>query len=136
MAKTYDENREHCKGISDKLDLIVSGRMYKCPDCGALVDAYYTGQPCECGCAMDINEWEVWYAEILETLGFSREGDEKTADLLDEILDKKGCLTIDEFFDEIMDKKCTEKFIVFGAGPSLKKHINFVKENYDLNDSL
>ena len=39
---------------------------------------------------MDINEWEVWYAEILETLGFSREGDEKTADLLDEILDKKG----------------------------------------------
>ena len=85
---------------------------------------------------MDINEWEVWYAEILETLGFSREGDEKTADLLDEILDKKGCLTIDEFFDEIMDKKCTEKFIVFGAGPSLKKHINFVKENYDLNDYL
>ena len=31
-------------------------------------------------------------------------------------------------------KKCTEKFIVFGAGPSLKKHINLVKEKYDLND--
>ena len=86
---------------------------------------------------MDINEWEVWYKEILETLGFSREGDEKTADLLDSILDKKGCLTIDEFFDEIMDKKgYTEKFIVFGAGPSLKKHINFVKENYDLSKYL
>ena len=85
---------------------------------------------------MDINEWEVWYAEILETLGFSREGDEKTADLLDEILDKKGCLTIDEFFDEIMDKKgYTEKFIVFGAGPSLKKHINFVG-GYPYNNFL
>ena len=58
MAKTYDENREYCKSISDKLDLIVSGRLYKCPDCGELVDAYYTGQPCECGCAMDIDEWE------------------------------------------------------------------------------
>ena len=34
---------------------------------------------------MDINEWEEWYEEILDTLGFSREGDEKTADLLDSI---------------------------------------------------
>ena len=85
---------------------------------------------------MDINEWEGWYEEILDTLGFSREDDEKTADLLDSILDKKGCLTIDDFFDEIMEKKYTSKFIVFGAGPSLKKHINYVKENYDLNDYL
>ena len=45
---------------------------------------------------MDINEWEGWYKEILETLGFSRDDDEKTADLLDSILDEKGCLTIDE----------------------------------------
>ena len=83
---------------------------------------------------MDINEWEVWYEEILNTFGFLREDDERTADLLDEILDEKGCLTIDEFFDEIMDKKgYTEKFIVFGAGPSLKEHINYVKENYDLS---
>ena len=52
---------------------------------------------------MDINEWEGWYKEILETLGFSRDDDEKTADLLDSILDEKGCLTIDEFYDEIME---------------------------------
>ena len=32
---------------------------------------------------------------------------------------------------------CINKlFIVFGAGPSLKKHINYVKENYDLNEYL
>ena len=36
---------------------------------------------------MDFNEWEGWYKEILDTLGFSREGDENTAELLDKILD-------------------------------------------------
>ncbi|MBQ6813649.1 MAG: DUF115 domain-containing protein [Methanobrevibacter sp.] len=82
---------------------------------------------------MDINEWETWYEEILDDFGFSREGDEKTADLLDEILDKHGCLTIDDLFDEVMDKKDdTDKFIIFGAGPSLKKHIEIIK-TYDLS---
>ena len=85
---------------------------------------------------MDFNEWEGWYKEILDTLGFSREGDENTAALLDKILDEKGCLTIEEFFDEIMEKKDTSKFIVVGAGPSIKKHIKYVKENYDLNDYI
>ena len=85
---------------------------------------------------MDFNEWEGWYKEILDTLGFSREGDENTAALLDKILDEKGCLTIEQFFDEIMEKKNTSKFIVVGAGPSIKKHIKYVKENYDLNDYL
>lgn len=83
---------------------------------------------------MDINEWEEWYEEILNTFGFLREDDEKTADLLDEILEDHGFLAIDEFYDEIMLKKgYTDKFIVFGAGPSLKEHIRFLKENYDLS---
>lgn len=85
---------------------------------------------------MDFNEWEGWYNEILETLGFLRDDDEKTAELLDKILDEKGCLTIEQFFDEMMEKKDTSKFIVVGAGPSIKKHIKYVKENYDLNDYL
>ena len=89
------------------------------------------------GVVMDFDEWEVWYKEILDTFGFPREDDEKTAVLLDKILDEKGYLSIEEFFDEIMDKKgLTDKFIVFGAGPSLKKHISFVKENYDLDKYL
>lgn len=84
---------------------------------------------------MDINEWEKWYKEILDDFGFSREGDEKTADLLDTILDKKGCLTIDGLYDEIVydKKRGTDKFIIFGAGPSLKKHIEIIKE-YSLED--
>ena len=85
---------------------------------------------------MDFNEWEGWYTEILETLGFLRDDDEKTAELLDKILDEKGCLTIEQFFDEMMEKKDTSKFIVVGAGPSIKKHIKYVKENYDLNDYI
>ena len=85
---------------------------------------------------MDFNEWVGWYKEILETLGFLRDDDEKTAELLDKILDEKGCLTIEQFFDEMMEKKDTSKFIVVGAGPSIKKHIKYVKENYDLNDYL
>ena len=85
---------------------------------------------------MDFNEWEGWYKEILETLGFLRDDDEKTAELLDKILDEKGCLTIEQFFDEMKEKKDTSKFIVVGAGPSIKKHIKYVKENYDLNDYL
>ena len=84
---------------------------------------------------MDINEWEEWYKEILNDFGFDRDGDEETADLLDKILDKHGCLTIDELYDEIVYKKKgdTTKFIIFGAGPSLKKHIELIK-NYNLND--
>ena len=84
---------------------------------------------------MDINEWEIWYNEILDDFGFSREGDEKTADLLDDILERKGCLTIDDLYNEIVydKKRDSDKFIIFGAGPSLKKHIELIK-NYNLND--
>ena len=85
---------------------------------------------------MDFNEWEGWYKEILETLGFLRDDDEKTAELLDKILDEKGCLTIEQFFDEMMEKKDTSKFIVVGAGPSIKKHIKYVKENYDATTAM
>ena len=44
---------------------------------------------------MDINEWEEWYVEILDDFGFLRKDDENTADLLNEILEKHGFLTID-----------------------------------------
>lgn len=84
---------------------------------------------------MDINEWEGWYTEILDDFGFSRDDDEKTADLLDKILEEKGCLTIENLYDEVVyaKKNDVDKFIIFGAGPSLKKHIGLIK-NYNLND--
>ena len=80
---------------------------------------------------MEFGLWEKYYMEILEDFGFSRENDEESAKLLDEILSTEGCLTLDDL-DSIVG--FSDKFIVFGAGPSLKEHVTFLKENYDLRD--
>ena len=80
---------------------------------------------------MEFGLWEKYYTEILEDFGFSRENDEESAKLLDEILSTEGCLTLDDL-SEIVG--FSNKFIVFGAGPSLKEHVTFLKENYDLRD--
>ena len=80
---------------------------------------------------MEFGLWEKYYTEILEDFGFSRENDEESAKLLDEILSTEGCLTLDDL-SEIVG--FSDKFIVFGAGPSLKEHVTFFKENYDLRD--
>lgn len=86
---------------------------------------------------MNITEWEEWYNKILEDFQFSREGDEKTADLLNDILDKKACLTIDDLYEEaVVRKTISNKFIIFGAGPSLKEHINQIKNSYNLKDYI
>ena len=80
---------------------------------------------------MEFGLWEKYYKEILEDFGFSRENDEESAKLLDEILSTEGCLTLDQL-GEIVG--FSNKFIVFGAGPSLKEHILMLKEDYDLKD--
>ena len=80
---------------------------------------------------MEFGLWEKYYAEILEDFGFSRENDEESAKLLDEILSTEGCLTLEDL-KQFVD--FSDKFIVFGAGPSLKEHVTFLKENYDLNE--
>ena len=67
----------------------------------------------------------------MNDFGFSREDDEKSAQLLDEILSEEGCLTLDDLSKIV---GFSDKFIVFGAGPSLKEHIQKVKENYDLKE--
>ena len=85
---------------------------------------------------MDINEWEIWYKNILNDFGFSREGDEKTADVLNDILDKKGCFDIDDLYDYVTKKTLSKNFIVFGAGPSLKSNISQIKKDYNLNDYI
>ena len=82
---------------------------------------------------MEFGLWEKYYKEILEDFGFSRENDEESAKLLDEILSTEGCLTLDEL-GEIVG--FSNKFIVFGAGPSLKEHILMLKEDYDLKDYI
>ena len=80
---------------------------------------------------MEFGLWEKYYVEILEDFGFSRDDDEKSAKLLDEILSVEGCLTLDELKGFV---DFSDKFIVFGAGPSLKEHVAFLKDNYDLKD--
>ena len=51
--------------------------------------------------------------------------------MLDEILSQEGCLTLDDLSQIV---GFSDKYIVFGAGPSLKEHVKFLKENYDLRD--
>ena len=80
---------------------------------------------------MEFEVWEKYYTEILDDFGFSRENDEKSAKLLDEILSEEGCLTLEDL-SEIVG--FSDKFIMFGAGPSLKDHIKLLKEDYDLRD--
>lgn len=80
---------------------------------------------------MEFGLWEKYYNEILDDFGFSRENDEKSAKLLDEILSTEGCLTLEDLKGFV---DFSDKFIVFGAGPSLKEHVKFLMENYDLKD--
>ena len=80
---------------------------------------------------MEFGLWEKYYTEILDDFGFSREMDEKSAKLLDEILSEEGCLTLDELGQIV---GFSDKYIVFGAGPSLKEHVQRLIDEYDLKD--
>ena len=80
---------------------------------------------------MEFGLWEKYYIEILDDFGFSRENDEKSAKLLDEILSTEGCLTLNDLAEIV---GFSDKFIVFGAGPSITEHIQDLKENYDLRE--
>ncbi|MEE1129183.1 MAG: 6-hydroxymethylpterin diphosphokinase MptE-like protein [Methanobrevibacter sp.] len=82
---------------------------------------------------MDFGLWEIYYKEILDDFGFSRKDDENSAKVLDEILSDEGCLTLDNLSQIV---NFSDKYIVFGAGPSLKEHIIQLKENYDLKDYI
>lgn len=80
---------------------------------------------------MEFGEWSIYYKEILDDFGFSREDDERCAQVLDEMLSEEGCLTLEDLSKIV---GFSDKFIVFGAGPSLKDHIRDLKENYDLKN--
>ena len=80
---------------------------------------------------MEFGLWEKYYTEILDDFGFIRKNDEESARLLDEILSTEGCLTLDDLSAIV---GFSDKYIVFGAGPSLKDHIKVLKEDYDLRD--
>ena len=74
---------------------------------------------------MNLNEWCLWYKEILEDFGFDRGADEESAEVLNELLENKGFLSPEEIIIK-------EDVMVFGAGPSLNENIlEFKKLNTD-----
>ena len=89
---------------------------------------------------MKFTDWEKWYDKILEDFGFSKDDDEKTANVLNEILEKKGFIKLENVMDNLPNEDLAihssshkidiNNFIVFGAGPSLKKDITFVKKRF------
>jgi len=93
---------------------------------------------------MKFETWNLWYEKILEDFGFSKEDDEKSACILNEILSKQGSIKLENLIENISRKDFTiynsnknesdiKNFIVFGAGPSLKKHIKLIKTKYGAN---
>lgn len=75
---------------------------------------------------MNLAIWFSWYEDLLEDFNFSREDDEKSAQLLDILLETYGGLSPEEI---PMQKEA----IVFGAGPSIKSNIREIK-NLNLSE--
>ena len=77
---------------------------------------------------MIYKNWKPIYYEILKDFNFNRLEDEKTAELLNKLLDDKQLISKDEIKNFIENNE----IIVFGAGPSLEnmiiKHKNKIKK--------
>ena len=69
---------------------------------------------------MDFGLWENYYKKILDDFGFEREDDEKTAQVLDDLLFEQSCLTLEDLYEKV---DFSTKFIIFGAGPSWNKEV-------------
>jgi 2-amino-4-hydroxy-6-hydroxymethyldihydropteridine diphosphokinase len=70
---------------------------------------------------MNLDVWFSWYKEILEEFGFDKEMDEKSAKMLMKLLEDKDSLSP----EDISIKSDT---IIFGAGPSIKRNIEELKD--------
>ncbi|OQD59747.1 hypothetical protein MBBAR_1c01440 [Methanobrevibacter arboriphilus JCM 13429 = DSM 1125] len=95
---------------------------------------------------MKFDEWNIWYEKILSDFGFPKEEDEKTAAILNKLLSVRDSIKIEDLLDNLEHENITvhnfhksktdiRNFIVFGAGPSLKKDIEKVKKISNLEDS-
>lgn len=83
---------------------------------------------------MEIETWIKWYKEILQNFGFKKEDDDESAEYLNNYLKnqinngQKNKKAI-----SFSDLPAVENIIVFGAGPSLKNHINKLKPKISTN---
>ena len=75
------------------------------------------------------NNWDNWYEVILDDFSFSRKEDILSAKLLDDKISKKGKFDLSHI-------SFPHQAIVFGAGPSIKKHIAYLKSNVILEDYI
>jgi uncharacterized Rossmann fold enzyme len=79
---------------------------------------------------MELREWEPLYNEIMDDFGFSKADDLESALMLCDIIkDTKNSISLNNM-DELIKNK---DVYVFGAGPSLKKHVKIVKELIENN---
>lgn len=75
---------------------------------------------------MNYNNWQQWYEQIIDDFGFSVDADIKSAEVLNKL--------VDEMSFEVVDVDVKDKAILFGAGPSIKKHIAYLKRNVNMED--
>lgn len=83
---------------------------------------------------MEIEIWMKLYKEILQKFGFEKEDDEKSAEYLNDYLKNQfNGSEENKKAISLIDLPTNENMIVFGAGPSLKKHINKLKPEISKN---
>ncbi len=73
------------------------------------------------------NNWDKWYSQICQDFNFSKKEDLESAIVLNNLMKKKSKFNIE-------DIDVATRVIIFGAGPSLKLHIDYIKNNFDLDD--
>lgn len=75
---------------------------------------------------MDLKTWIGWYEKILEDFKFDPIADMEAAEYLNDFLKEHGNIMV-----EVDDLPHNDKFIIFGAGPSIKKHLKLLREDLD-----
>ena len=76
-------------------------------------------------CNVSFNNWDCWYDKILDDFAFSREDDLLSAKFLDDKIR-------DNQIFNLQDIGVTNQCIIFGAGPSIKHHIAYIKKHLDI----
>ena len=72
------------------------------------------------------NNWDKWYEKILSDFNFKRDDDEYSANVLNSLISQ----------NYLVDIHGKDKCIIFGAGPSIKKHISLIKNTFDIKDYI
>lgn len=75
------------------------------------------------------NNWDTWYDLIIDDFSFNKDDDIFSARTLNEKIQKIGKYDLSHI-------DLPHQSIVFGAGPSIKKHIAYLKSNVVLEDYI